>query len=90
MFLFRHAGEVSKKVHLFGLTRKLLDIYIIVISPDILSVFLKFFKISFFPLKSHDNLVKTYFQYLYFARLYRKSQEKRFTFSGNNTQRGSR
>lgn len=47
MFLFRHAGEVSKKVHLFGLTRKLLDTYIIVPYSDILRVFLKNFKIIF-------------------------------------------
>ena len=33
------AGELSKKVHLFGLTRKLLDTYIIVPYPDILRVF---------------------------------------------------
>lgn len=43
MFLVRPAGELSKKVHLFGLTRKLLDTYIIVPYPDILRVFLKKF-----------------------------------------------
>lgn len=43
MFLSRHAGKLSRKVHLFGLTRKLLDTYIIVPYPDILRVFLKIF-----------------------------------------------
>jgi len=36
---FGRAGELSRKVHLFGLTRKLLDTYIIVPYPDILRVF---------------------------------------------------
>ena len=43
MFLFRPAGELSEKVHLFGLSLKLLDTYIIEPSSDILRVFLKKF-----------------------------------------------